>query len=331
MKSLLALSCTVVLFLGLSRECSALGEWYCGKSNCYEILGVEQNATLQEIRKAYRNISLTLHPDKNRAETAADDFRKVATAYEILTDNETRSSYDYALAHPKEHLYNQYRFYRNRMYKEMKIPAQYTVTAVILIWSTVQFFTKEHMYQNAMNKIRKDPKYRARLRELLQEQQSASFRSRKSSGKARKLSELTEEEKKELEAQVDREVTVQGGRSKPALKDTLVFQLFLLPWSLAKLVWWEAQWTWRYTIKKQPYDKDAQIYLTQNFLRLSADAWDALEPLQREEMLSKELWVKEKQKAFESQQEKVNQKLMKKDKKRIAQMVAAGMPIVGND
>lgn len=86
--------------------------------------------------------------DKNPAKTAADDFRKVATAYEILTDNETRASYDYALAHPKEHLYNQYRFYRNRMYKEMKIPAQYTVTAVILIWSAVQYFTKEHMYQN---------------------------------------------------------------------------------------------------------------------------------------------------------------------------------------
>lgn len=91
--------------------------------------------------------------DKNSAETAVDDFRKVATAYEILTDNETRGSYDYALAHPKEHLYNQYRFYRNRMYKEMKIPAQYTVTVVILIWSAVQYFTKEHMYQNVRSSI----------------------------------------------------------------------------------------------------------------------------------------------------------------------------------
>ena len=51
-----------------------------------------------------------------------------------------------------------------------------------------------------------------------------------------RLSELTEEEKRELEAQVDQEVTVQGGRSKPAIKDTLVVQLFLLPWSLAKVI-----------------------------------------------------------------------------------------------
>lgn len=63
-----------------------------------------------------------------------------------------------------------------------------------------------------------------------------------------------------------------------------------------QLVWWEAQWTWRYTIKKQPYNENAQIYLTRNFLRLSADAWDALEPSEREEMLSKELWIKERQK-----------------------------------
>ena len=39
MKSFLLLSCTTVLFLALSRECTALGEWYCGKSNCYEMLG----------------------------------------------------------------------------------------------------------------------------------------------------------------------------------------------------------------------------------------------------------------------------------------------------
>lgn len=67
---------------------------------------------------------------------------------QILTDNNTRASYDYALAHPKEHLYNQYRYYRNRAYKEMKVPAQYTITGLILLWSLLQYFTKRVMYED---------------------------------------------------------------------------------------------------------------------------------------------------------------------------------------
>lgn len=86
--------------------------------------------------------------DKNPSKTAADEFSKVATAYEILTDNATRASYDYALAHPKEHLYNQYRYYRSRVYREMKIPAQYTLTFLIVLWSAIQYVTKRQMYTN---------------------------------------------------------------------------------------------------------------------------------------------------------------------------------------
>lgn len=67
---------------------------------------------------------------------------------QILTDNATRASYDYALAHPKEHLYNQYRYYRNRAYREMKVPAQYTITGLIVLWSMLQYFTKRMMYDD---------------------------------------------------------------------------------------------------------------------------------------------------------------------------------------
>ena len=44
---------------------------------------VEQNATARQIQKAYRNASLTLHPDKNPSPTAADEFRRIANAYEV--------------------------------------------------------------------------------------------------------------------------------------------------------------------------------------------------------------------------------------------------------
>ena len=86
--------------------------------------------------------------DKNPSKTAADEFGRVATAYEVLNNSTLRADYDYALAHPKEYLYYQYRYYGSRIYREMKIPAHYTVTAVILLWSFIQYITKRQMYDN---------------------------------------------------------------------------------------------------------------------------------------------------------------------------------------
>ncbi|EIE23991.1 DnaJ-domain-containing protein [Coccomyxa subellipsoidea C-169] len=334
MKEYVAFACVTFIFSALQTECYNLRDEFnpfCGKSNCYQLLRLEQNASLQEVKKSYRNISLTLHPDKNPSKTAADDFGKVATAYEILSNSTLRADYDYALAHPKEYLLSQYRYYGSRIYREMKIPAHFTVTAVILLWSLIQYITKRQMYDNAMNKIRKDPKYRSRLRELMQEQSSFNSKNRKQPGKARKLNDMSAEEMEALNKQVDSEVTVQGGRSKPTMNDILVFQIVLLPWILGKMLWWQVQWTWKYRIKRQPYDEAAQIYLTRDFLRMSSTAWDALEAPEKQEMLDKELWIEEKQKAYQMHREKANQKLAKKSMKRMAQMVAAGMPVAGDD
>lgn len=67
--------------------------------NYYKLLGVEQNATLQEIRRAYRQKALELHPDKNPDNPKADElFQAVKTAAEILSDETTRAEIDKELA-----------------------------------------------------------------------------------------------------------------------------------------------------------------------------------------------------------------------------------------
>lgn len=62
--------------------------------NFYEFLGVQQDASSADIRKAYRKLSLTLHPDKNKDENAETQFRQLVAIYEVLKDDERRQRYD---------------------------------------------------------------------------------------------------------------------------------------------------------------------------------------------------------------------------------------------
>ena len=64
-------------------------------SNFYEMLGVSKEASQAEIKKAYRRLSMKYHPDKNPGdEEAADYYKKINRAYEVLSNDETREIYD---------------------------------------------------------------------------------------------------------------------------------------------------------------------------------------------------------------------------------------------
>jgi molecular chaperone DnaJ len=65
------------------------------KRDYYEVLGIEKNADVSEIKKKYRKIAMKFHPDRNPDDKKAEEkFKEAAEAYEVLSDQEKRDRYD---------------------------------------------------------------------------------------------------------------------------------------------------------------------------------------------------------------------------------------------
>ena len=62
--------------------------------NHYDTLGLDKNATSEEIKRAYRTLSFKYHPDRNKEEGAMQMFQKINAANEILSDQMKRTAYD---------------------------------------------------------------------------------------------------------------------------------------------------------------------------------------------------------------------------------------------
>ncbi|KAL2464059.1 Chaperone protein dnaJ 49 [Forsythia ovata] len=80
------------------------------KNDYYSILGVEKSCSVEDIRKAYRKLSLKVHPDKNKAPGSEEAFKKVSKAFKCLSDDDSRRQYDQT-GLVEEFEYNQQAFF----------------------------------------------------------------------------------------------------------------------------------------------------------------------------------------------------------------------------
>ena len=67
------------------------------KRDYYEVLGVNKNASVADIKKAYRRLAMKHHPDRNTGDSAGQaeqQFKEIKAAYEVLSDEQKRAAYD---------------------------------------------------------------------------------------------------------------------------------------------------------------------------------------------------------------------------------------------
>ena len=65
-----------------------------GQKNYYEVLGLSKDASMEEIKKAFRKLAFEYHPDRNKTNASEARFKTINEAYQVLSDPKTRSQYD---------------------------------------------------------------------------------------------------------------------------------------------------------------------------------------------------------------------------------------------
>ena len=64
------------------------------RQDYYDLLGVHRDASDEDIKKAFRKLAMEYHPDRNKREGAAEKFKEINEAYQVLSDAQKRSAYD---------------------------------------------------------------------------------------------------------------------------------------------------------------------------------------------------------------------------------------------
>lgn len=280
-----------------------VGAIYCGDQNCYDVLKVRRDADRSQIRKAYYELARKHHPDKQKTvknkEEAEVYFRLINTAYEILSDPEQRQDYDYMLDNPDQLYMNYYRYYRRRY--TPKVDVRIVLLTIVLIISAIQYMGQRTSYTQALNYLLKDPKHRARAKQLANAEGLLNI-SKRNFGKRLTRDELKEREEELLRTFIEETVELRGDCSKPTLRRVLLIQLLVLPWTVLLWMYWVIHWVINYWILRKPYDGDAQIFLTRRRLGLTVDTWEGLPIDQQTAFLNKQLWINENYQRYISEQ-----------------------------
>ncbi|XP_065352035.1 dnaJ homolog subfamily C member 25 homolog [Cloeon dipterum] len=285
----------MILALAAIDGASAMVEGlYCGKENCYDVLGITRDSTKSEISKAYRQLARKYHPDMHKAQEAKAaaeiKFKEIATAYEILKDSESRADYDYMLDHPEEYYSHYYRYYRRRM--APKVDVRLVIAVTITVVSAIQYFSAHQRYESAIKYFMTVPKYRHKAIDIATKE--GLFNTDKKSIRKMSKAQIKEEEEAVIRSVLESNMDIRGGYAKPGVMDILWVQLVILPYTIWKYGKWYAIWVYRFNIKKEPYGLVEKVYLIRKNMKMGENQYEALEDSEKTQHLKRELWIRSK-------------------------------------
>ena len=273
---------------------------YCGMENCYDVLGVSRDVSLSALKRAYRKLAIKYHPDRNKDPDAVEKFQLIATAYEILKDEDQRRDYDYMLDNPEEAYYHYYRYYKHRM--TPKVDVRIVLAVSIAVISVLQYLHKIHRYDEAVKYAMQNPRFRNQALQIIHQEGLLENNKSKSKNKKSK-EERKKEEERVLKEIVENSIDIKGGYSKPTYQDLLWVQLILAPYYILSYIVWLIRWICKFTVMKQEYGQEEKEYLTYKNLNLSAQYWLALDDYSKDSYMNKELWIPEKYKQYKQELE----------------------------
>ncbi|KAI6175723.1 J domain-containing protein [Aphelenchoides bicaudatus] len=292
MRSILIL----LLLVGLTEAVGLAKGLYCGLEICYDVLGIDRETfDKNTLSKAYRQLARQYHPDRIRTQdeqkkhAALERFRLIATAYETLKDDETRTYYDYYLDHPEERYYNYYQYYRLRA--APKVDVRLVILGTILLVSTFQYLSAKQKYSEALKYAKDQLKFRDILLEF------------DKYGKIKKKQANGSDVEEVLGLIIEEKISISGGYKKESLNDTLLVWILLSPVTLYKQAIWWSKWILKYWIHNEEYDEEAKMYLIRKNLKISEDQLNSMEDEVIEEYFANEIWKPTEFKQFKERKE----------------------------
>uniref|UniRef100_A0A2P2HXE7 DnaJ homolog subfamily C member 25 homolog n=1 Tax=Hirondellea gigas TaxID=1518452 RepID=A0A2P2HXE7_9CRUS len=283
----------ITLALLPSINSSSVDNYYCEDDNCYDLLGITRDATKAEVKRAFRAVAGKTHPDRfqdpEEKEEAETRFKKIATAHDILRDEEVRADYDYMLDHPDEFYLNFYRAWRRRNYPNVDV--RIVIAMTITLISGVQYYNGWSKFNEAIKFFSATPKYRNHALEIARQEGLINNVADKKKLKGMTKQQAKEEEERIIRKVIEDKMDIRGVYAKPTVYDLLWVQLVMFPIWMGQYGAWHVRWVYRFWWRKEEYGDEEKLYIIRKKMDISSGQFEALDDEEHQSFLDQKLWL----------------------------------------